>query len=309
MRNTLKVAYGRVSASGQEKEHLAQLSKIKSKFKLKSHVFGLDTVSGDSNPFDRPYFKTLLEYARPRGLPFHLEHPDRFLKTFNNSLIHDVLLELSEQKITLQYAFTNGKYSKIIARILQSDISDARKLRKLIVLIEKQIKWRQKNIKTLQATPIRKQDIKYKSLTKSPHFYVLEKCAGHILSRQMDANNPDLLNFFVDSYLGKAFNLKQHHYLAVGKRLSIPRGQRSYLDRPEHIKLFRTIHSLEHTELFKGDGSPKQPSNQFISDRLNHLGFRNIQGNAFNRKSVHRIRASEAYRILTAASPLPGSSV
>lgn len=70
------------------------------------------------------------------------------------------------------------------------------------------------------------------------------------------------------------------------------------------MKLFRRIHQLRQTELlYKISGKPKRPSDQFVADQLNDEGWGNINGDPFNRKSINRIRRSEAFRILVEERP------
>ncbi len=68
-----------------------------------------------------------------------------------------------------------------------------------------------------------------------------------------------------------------------------------YGERPDDQKLFREIRRLEQEQLTTYDGRPKAHSNQSIADALNNLGFRNLRGVPFSRKTVFQVRRSPAY--------------
>ncbi len=76
MHSNIHIAYGRVSTDSQEKEKLAQYSKVTWNLTPRSHEFGLDVWTGDSDPFDRPMFPDQYQRAQSLGVPLIVEHPD-----------------------------------------------------------------------------------------------------------------------------------------------------------------------------------------------------------------------------------------
>lgn len=309
MDKNITIAYGRISTDTQVKEHLAQTAKILWKFKPQNHEFGLDIGTGDSNPFDREIFPGQHDRAKTLGVPLTVEHPDRILKSYQNGLIAEVLYQMEAENIQIQYALDNSKFHRLFTTVLSGNFSRTRKMRRLIQLVERQIRWRHQNILSHQPVPERKSNITYQSLQHTKHFYVLEECAEKILTLEERLATPSVADGFLNAYLGLGYNLKHKHYMQEGKRHSIPRGQHSYLEDPQHIDLFRTIHQLDTTPTFTLMGKSKRPSCQSIADQLNSEGrFTNIHGDPFHRHTVDRIRRSEAYRILVGgSSSLPAS--
>ena len=303
----ITIAYGRISTEKQDKEHLAQKAKILWKFKPQGHEFGLDIGTGDSDPFDRPMFPDQCERTKGLGVPLAVEHPDRILKSYSNGLIAGFLFQLDTENIQIQYALDNSKFNRLITTVLSGKLSRSRKIRQLIVLVERQIRWRHQNILSHQPVPEKKSTITYETLQSTKHHHVLEECAEKILTLIDRLASSSLVNGFLNAYLGMAYNLKHKHYMQSGKRFSVPRGQHSYLKNPDHIDLFRTIHQLDTTPTFTLAGNPKRPSCQSIADHLNAEGrFTNIHGDPFHRHPIDRIRNSEAYRIIVdGSSSLP----
>ena len=118
---------------------------------------------------------------------------------------------------------------------------------------------------------------------------MLTTCGDH--RSRLDAERP-FLEWCIHSFLGAGWEARTR--LLIQRRITAG-GQLGYGERPDDQKLFREIRRLEQEQLTTYDGRPKAHSNQAIADALNKLGFRNLMGSLFSRKTIFQLRRSPAY--------------
>lgn len=293
------IAYGRISSRGQQEtqDNMYQRTCIAHQFPDARLDFRFDQCSGSTPLASRSAFLKQLKRAERLGLPLVLEHPDRIFKTYSGSVIDRGYNLFQRTGTQFHFVYPNTRFHKTFWKILSGTESDTHKNRNLVRRVEQHLVYRNRilagssDISTLPGLS------PFKTLEKLPYFHLLEECVGHIFSL-VSIPDESRRNFFLDAYLGRAYNRKYiEHYAIRGKRKSVHIGQRRYDERPEEEELSRIIHRLEQTQNFTLDGRPKPVSNQAIANYLNrNTNFRNMRGQPFSAKNVFDRRRSQIYR-------------
>lgn len=291
------IAYGRLSTPNKEKErrHERQIDAINTKFNLDSVDFIYEVEKGDTQWEQRKALHTQLKKAAKLGVPVHVEHSDRLIKSGDDQQINKFMQQLSSFKVEIFYAYPNVLYHRRFLKILTSVDSSSRKRRRSLVrIVDRYLQHRQlvispfgnpDNVPALQSTAIIKSQVYYPALTS---------CADQLLELDPLSLSPHDFAFFTDSYLGAAYNHKSRLLRGNG-RVFVPDGNRSYPSVPEHLELFAVIKSVESAPRFTRLGAPKRVSDQLVANALNAAGFRNLQNRPFSRKSLWYIRRNPAY--------------
>jgi len=287
------IAYGRTEPDSNLKivGRRHQVASIKKVGGFSKIDIEFDVASGSTSIKNRPALSHQIHKAHEYGVPLAVEAADRVLSTYNKKNIRQLKATLDKFGVQFAAAHTNPRFHRRIQKILAGSKSPSKKQRALVQWIDGFLRWRHGTIFSGTGSAQQTILLPYRELKNTPIFPVLEQCATKLL--ELEVGLPDF-DWCLHGFLGAAFN-DRNELLQNSRQPSAEGNPISYGMRPQDADLFCALHELEQIPLTTVDGRSKHLSNQRIADDINRLGFRNLRGTQFSRKTVFQIRRSPAF--------------
>ncbi len=284
------IAYGRISPGQETVGRRFQRQSIRAQVGTGKVDIQFDTVEGDFGFSHRPALLMQLLQARQLGVPLAVESMDRIYSGYDGDQVARFKSEVDKFDVQIAVAHINQPILRRIRRILASPKKRQHQRRSLVRAVDSHLRWRQSTVFSVGRSENGDSElVPYANLKTSNLFSVLTTCADHLMRLEIDS--PDL-EWCIHSFLGAGWEARTRLLM---EQKTISGGQVGYGQRPDDPEMFQAIHKLEQEQLTTWDGRPMAMSSQRIATELNRLGFRNLRGVPFSRKTIFQLRRSPAY--------------
>ncbi len=285
------IAYGRTGPHSEPVGRRYQRSCIRSQVGTGTPIhMEFDDAPGDAPFSDRPALQFQILQAQATKQPLCVEAMDRILASFDHDKVAGFKKEIDRFGVPVAVAHLNLPTLRRIRRILGSSKTCQQKRRYLVRLVDNYLRWRFSTIYSAGKAENGDSGLApFGDLKATTLFPVLATCADHLLRLNVDGA---IFPWHLHGCLGAAW---EHRTRVLLEQRNIPGGQLGYGERENDLEMFQGISRLEQQQLTTWDGRPMAVSNQRIADELNEMGYRNLRGSLFSRKTVFQVRRSAVY--------------